>query len=66
MGSVSVEDGGICPGIDSSKGYHWATGLLGLSNISNQWSFPIPIKLEPIAVQPINSFEPILKENNTC
>lgn len=51
---------GICPGTVSSKGYHWATGLRGLSSISSQWSLPIPIKLEPIAVQPISSLCPIL------
>jgi len=51
---------GIWPGTVSNKGYHWATGLRGLSSISSQWSRPIPIKLEPIAVHPINSLWPIL------
>ena len=57
----SLEAAGMWPGIDSKSGYHCATGLLGLSSISSQWSLPIPIKLEPIAVQPISSLEPILK-----
>lgn len=61
-GSASEVVGEMCPGIVSINVYHCATGFLGLSNISNQWSRPIPIKLEPIAVQPINSFDPILQK----
>jgi hypothetical protein len=53
---------GMCPGMDSSSGYHCATGLLGLSSISSQWSRPIPMKLDPIAVHPISSFDPILHQ----
>lgn len=58
-----LEAQGLCPGTDSSRGYHWATGFLGLSNISSQWSRPIPIKLFPIPVQPRSSLAPILKYN---
>lgn len=64
MATLSVFDNVISPGIVSISGYHCATGLLGLSNISNQCSRPMPMKLDPIAVQPINSFEPILIIND--
>jgi hypothetical protein len=52
------------PGNDSNSGYHSATGFLGLSNISNQWSRPIPKKRGPTATQPISSLLPTLKIEN--
>lgn len=56
---------GMCPGMVSMSGYHCVTGFLGFSNIFSHCSRPIPMKSAPIAVQPINSFEPILlKEKN--
>lgn len=56
---------GMCPGMVSMSGYHCVTGFLGFSNIFSHCSRPMPMKSAPIAVQPINSFEPILlKEKN--
>lgn len=55
---------GMCPGMVSMSGYHCVTGFLGFSNIFNHCSRPIPMKSAPIAVQPINSFEPILPKEN--
>jgi hypothetical protein len=59
-GSGSESTAGMWPDTVSISGYHCATGFLGLSSISSQWSRPIPMKLEPIAVHPISSFDPIL------
>lgn len=60
-GSGSDSIAGTWPATVSIKGYHCATGFLGLSIISNQWLRPIPMQCDPMAVHPINSFVPILK-----
>lgn len=55
---------GIWPGTVSISGYHCVTGFLGFSSIFSHCSRPIPMKSAPIAVQPINSFEPILQRKS--
>lgn len=58
--------GGMWPGIVSISGYHCVTGFLGFSSIFSHCSRPMPIKSAPIAVQPINSFDPILWRSYHC
>jgi hypothetical protein len=59
-GILLVAHNGTC----SCRGYHWATGFLGLSSISNQWSLAIPMNIGPRAVHPITSLQPILKDTS--
>lgn len=58
VGSVRVGETTRLSGTLSIRGYHWATGRRGHSNISSQWSRPGPITWEPITATPSSSLAP--------